>query len=243
MANQTRINKFIASCGIASRRGADELIKDGKVSINGKTILEPGILVSPRDKVFVNNKLIQPESKQYVVYNKPGGYITTKTDPQNRKTIYDILPESVHNLQPAGRLDKDSTGLLILTNDGDLIQKLIHPKLKVPKYYNVMADGKVTMEDLYKFQKGIKLEEHQIAYAEAAIIDYSGGITTLEVVLHQGYNRQIRKMFDAVKHPVLSLKRVSHGCISLMGLKKGQFRYMKPKEIEILYNYIKKIKD
>lgn len=241
MLESVRLNKYIASCGITSRRGADELIKEGRVKVNGKVITEAGSSVTAKDKVQVDNKPIAAENKIYIVFNKPPGYITTRSDEKGRKTIYENLPENLRTLRTAGRLDKDSTGLIILTNDGELIQKLTHPTAKVPKVYLVSAKGKVTMEDLLKFQQGLEIEKGKIAYAQGAIYNYENGISTLELVLHQGYNRQIRKMLDIVGHPVVSLKRVQHANITLGALKKGKFRFMKTKEVDNLYKYLKNI--
>jgi pseudouridine synthase len=236
-----RINKFIASCTDISRRGADELIKDGKVKVNGKVVTEAGISVTRKDRVEVNGKEIQTPNKIYIVFNKPPGYITTRSDEKGRKTIYENLPENLRTLRTAGRLDKDSTGLLILTNDGDLIQQLTHPSLKVPKAYRVIVEGKLTMEDLRLFEKGIEIEKGKIAKAEAVIISYENNETTLDMVLYQGYNRQIRKMLEAVGHPVLALKRFQHACINLGALKKGKFRFMNNKEVDNLKKYLKNI--
>ena len=241
MADQIRLNKYIASCGVASRRAADELIKEGRVRVNGKVVTEPGISVTKKDRVEVDKKLVVEEKKIYIVFNKPPGYITTQKDEKGRKTIYENLPENLRTLRTAGRLDKDSTGLLILTNDGELIQKLTHPKAKVPKVYWVVAEGKVTINDLQEFQKGIEIEKGKIAYAEGSILSCENNQTLLELVLHQGYNRQIRKMLEHVGHPVISLKRTQHACITLGALKKGKFRFMNTKEIDNLYKYIRNI--
>lgn len=241
MAEQVRLNKFIASCGIASRREADELIKAGRVRVNGKVISEPGVSVTKKDKVEVDKKFISQEKKIYIVFNKPPGYITTRKDEKGRKTIYENLPENLRTLRTAGRLDKDSTGLLILTNDGELIQKLTHPKAKVPKTYLVVAEGKVTITDLLEFQKGIEIEKGKTAFAEGAILNYENNETTLELVLYQGYNRQIRRMLEKVGHKVVMLKRIQHASITLGGIKKGKFRFMNNKEVDNLFKYLKNI--
>lgn len=242
MKNQkVRLNKYIASCGYCSRRKADEYIEEGKVSVNGEVITELGYMVSTKDRVMINNKIIKPEPLTYIRYYKPAGYITTMDDEKGRKTIYDILPEEVQNLKPVGRLDKDSTGLLILTNDGDFINELAHPSIKVPKVYRVVAQGKLNLNDLTVMEKGIEIEKEQIAYALARIIEFEGKDTVLEIVLYQGLNRQIRKMLDILGHPVISLKRLSMGPIDLQGLKKGQFKYLKPKQIQQVKNYLKKL--
>lgn len=242
MKNQkVRLNKYIASSGFCSRRKADEYIETGKVKVNGETVTELGFIISSKDKVMIGGKVIKPEVLTYIRYYKPAGYITTMDDEKGRKTIYDILPEEVQHLKPVGRLDKDSTGLLILTNDGDFINELAHPSIKVPKVYRVAAQGKLNLNDLALMEKGIEIEKGQIAYAFARIIDFEGKNTILEMVLYQGLNRQIRKMLDVLGHPVISLKRISMGPIDLQGLKKGQFKYLKPKQIQQVKNYLKKL--
>ena len=239
--SKVRLNKYIAACGYCSRRKADEYIEAGKVHVNGEIVSELGFMVSTKDKITIENKIIKPETLTYIRYYKPAGYITTMDDEKGRKTIYDILPEEVQNLKPVGRLDKDSTGLLILTNDGDFINDLAHPSIKVPKVYRVTAQGKLNLNDLEIMAKGIEIEKDKIAYADSRIIDFEGRNTVLEIVLYQGLNRQIRKMLDYIGHPVISLKRLSMGPIDLQGLKKGQFKYLKPKQIQQVKNYLKKL--
>lgn len=239
--SKVRLNKYIAACGYCSRRKADEYIEAGKVCVNGEIVSELGFMVSTKDKITIENKIIKPETLTYIRYYKPAGYITTMDDEKGRKTIYDILPEEVQNLKPVGRLDKDSTGLLILTNDGDFINDLAHPSIKVPKVYRVTAQGKLNLNDLEIMAKGIEIEKDKIAYADSRIIDFEGKNTVLEIVLYQGLNRQIRKMLDYIGHPVISLKRLCMGPIDLQGLKKGQFKYLKPKQIQQVKNYLKKL--
>jgi pseudouridine synthase len=242
MKNQkVRLNKYIASCGFCSRRKADEYIEAGKVWVNGVVVTELGYLVNPKDRVMLHNRILKPAALTYIRYYKPAGYITTMEDEKGRKTIYDILPEEVQNLKPVGRLDKDSTGLLILTNDGDFINDLAHPSIKVPKIYRVCAQGKLNLNDLVLMEKGIEIEKGQIAYALARIVEFEGKNTVLEMVLYQGLNRQIRKMLDILGHSVISLKRLRMGPVDLQGLKKGQFKYIKPKQVQEIKNYLKKL--
>lgn len=238
---QVRLNKFIASSGLCSRRKADELIEQGFVKVNGKTVKEMGFLVTNKDKVTVKNQPVKKSNLVYIKYYKPAGYITTMSDEKGRKTIYDILPPEVKDLKPVGRLDKDSTGLLIMTNDGDFVNKMTHPSVKIPKIYRVTAEGKMNQNHLLQMAKGIEIEEGKIAYADSMIVDYEGKNTVLQIILYQGMNRQIRKMLDSLGFPVISLKRISHGTINLQGLKKGQFKYIKPREISDLLKYIQKL--
>lgn len=239
--NETfRLNKFIAQSGLCSRRKADELIEAGDVKVNGKTVTEMGLLVSAKDKVVVQGEPLKRVQYTYIKYYKPAGYITTLSDENGRKTIYDLLPDEVKKLKPAGRLDKDSTGLLIMTDDGDLIYRLTHPSIKIPKVYRVVATGKMNLEHMRQLAKGIEIEKDKIAYADAMIVEYEGKNTVLQITLYQGLNRQIRKMLDFLGHPVISLKRVSHGTINIQGMKKGQFKYIKPRELKELLNQLAK---
>jgi pseudouridine synthase len=234
-----RLNKYISLCGVASRRGADELIKEGKVKVNGKEVKEPGMTVSSRDVVLVNGKPLRQEEKKYVIFYKPAGYITTLKDPEGRKTIYDILPEPFKTLKPAGRLDKDSTGLMLLTNDGDLIQKFTHPTIHIPKIYKVTVQGKITEQHVMQLKKGLEIEQDKIAYAFAVPLEYNNGETLVQITLFQGYNRQIRRMMEMLDLPVVSLKRTAHGCLQLLGLKRGEHRVLKAKEVSDITKYIK----
>ena len=236
-----RLNKYIASAGICSRRKADELIESGKVSVNGKKVTELGFNVSEKDKVFISNEIIRPKKHDYYRFYKPTGYITSADDEKGRKIIYDILPPELHHLKPVGRLDKDSSGLIILTNDGDLINKLTHPSIKVPKIYIVTVDGKVHLHHQQEMAKGIEIEDGKIAYADTQILESTNSSTMLKVVLYQGLNRQIRKMLEYLGFKVVSLKRIQHATINLEGLKKGQYKPIKPKQMKELKTYLSKI--
>ncbi|MBP3847979.1 rRNA pseudouridine synthase [bacterium] len=239
----TRLNKYIASSGLCSRRKADELIESGVVMVNGKIITELGFSVQPKDKVFVNKQLIHPVKHQYYRFYKPAGYITTSEDEKGRKTIYDLLPENLHNLKPVGRLDRESTGLLILTNDGDLINELTHPSVKVPKLYRVTINGKITNKNIETMYNGIEIEEGKTAYAEVNVIEADNNHTTMEILLYQGMNRQIRKMFEHLGFEVTSLKRIQHATLNLDGLKRGEFKPIKPQQIKELKNFINRIQN
>ncbi len=236
-----RLNKYIASSGLCSRRDADELIVQGKVSINGKKVTELGYLVQPNDKVFVDKKLIRPVKHEYYRFYKPAGYITTSDDEKGRKTIYDLLPETMFHLKPVGRLDKDSTGLLILTNDGDLINELTHPSVKVPKVYLVSVYGKVHPHQLEQLANGVEIEKGKMAYADITVLEIDNKHTTMQITLYQGLNRQIRKMFEYIGFEVKSLKRIQHANINLDGLKRGEFKPIKPLQIRELRNFLNRI--
>ncbi len=237
----TRLNKYIASSGLCSRRKADELIESGAVMVNGKKVTELGFSVGRKDKVFVNGKMIHPVKHEYYRFYKPAGYITSADDEKGRKTIYDLLPENLHHLKPVGRLDRESTGLLILTNDGDLINELTHPSVKVPKFYRVSINGKITQNDIDAMYKGIEIEEGKKAYAEVDVLEVDNNHTVMEIVLYQGLNRQIRKMFECLGYEVVTLKRTRHATLDLTGLKRGEFKPIKPGQIKDLKNFLNRI--
>lgn len=239
--SSTRLNKYIASSGLCSRRKADELIEQGVVFVNGEKITELGYLVDNKDKVFVNQKLIRPVRHEYYKFYKPAGYITTSDDEKGRKTIYDLLPDHMHHLKPVGRLDKDSTGLLILTNDGDLINELTHPSIKIPKIYIVTVKAKMHPHEFEQMARGIEIEPDKIAYADVTLLEADNKHTMMQIILYQGMNRQIRKMIEHLGYEVKSLKRIQHATIQITGLRKGEFKPIKPQQIKELKNFINRI--
>jgi len=240
-----RLNKYIASSGLCSRRKADELIESGKVCVNGKVVTELGFYVREKDKVSVDGKNIYPQKLEYYRFYKPAGYITTQEDEKGRKTIYDIIPPELRHLKPVGRLDKDSTGLLILTNDGELINQMTHPSIKVPKVYMVTINGRFTENNAKEMFEGIEIvtdaNEKKMAYAETMPIEVTNKSSIIQVVLYQGINRQIRKMFAKLGFEVEVLKRIQHAIITLEGMKKGQIKVLKPKQIKQLQSYLAKL--
>ena len=238
-----RINKYIASSGYCSRRKADELILAGRVQVNGKTVALLGYEIRTKDKVTIDGKTLRVMKLEYYRFYKPAGYITTSDDEKGRKTIYDLLPPEMSHLKPVGRLDKDPSGLLILTNDGNLVYELTHPSVKVAKVYRVVVDAFLKVEDLEKLAKGIEIEKGKIAYCDCEIIERKKGETLLEITLYQGLNRQIRKMVEHLGYNVVHLKRIRHATIDLVGLKKGQYKPIKPKQIKELKTYLDKIKE
>ncbi len=238
-----RINKYIASSGFCSRRKADELIEAGRVRVNGEVVKLLGYEIRTKDKVSIDNKPLRTMKLEYYRFYKPTGYITTSSDEKGRKTIYDILPDEMSHLNPVGRLDKDSSGLLILTNDGNLVYELTHPSIKVAKVYRVTVDAFLKVEDLERLASGIELEKGKIAYCDCEIIERKKDETLLEITLYQGMNRQIRRMIEFLGHNVIHLKRIRHATIDLVGLKKGQFKAIKPKQIKELKAYLDKIKE
>lgn len=245
MARQNKIktlklNKYIAQSGLCSRRKADELILSGVVFVNGKKIENLGEVVTSKDKVVVEGNLIKPNNFVYIRFYKPAGFITSSNDEKGRKTIYDILPEECKKLKPVGRLDKDTSGLLIMTNDGDLIYNLTHPKVKIEKVYKVVVEGKMTRQKVLELEKGIEIEKGKIAFAQVDSVDVLSDTTVMRITLYQGLNRQIRKMCEAVGHKVIVLKRIRHANVVLDGLKRGCFKYINQKQIKELENIINK---
>lgn len=241
-----RLNKYIASTGFCSRRKADELILEGRVRVNDRQIDELGFYVREKDRVYIDGKIVKPQKLEYYKFYKPAGYITTSEDEKGRKTIYDVIPPELRHLKPVGRLDKESTGLIILTNDGEFINEMTHPSIKVPKVYIVSINGKFTPDDAEKMLNGLEIEtdsgEKKIAYAETLPIEIKNKSSMIQVVLYQGINRQIRKMFAKLGYEVESLKRIQHATLTIEGLKKGQVKAIKPKQVKELKTYIAKIK-
>ncbi len=229
-----RLNKFIANNSQYSRRKADALIEEGLVFVNNQKA-ELGQDIDPTsDTVSVKGAEISPqkEEKVYFALNKPVGYITTRHDEFNRETVMDLLPQ-IPNLKPAGRLDKDSQGLLVLSNDGNFINKITHPRYECKKKYLVKIEGKITPESIQKLQQGVKIDNKKTAPAQIELISQNRELSTLKITLSEGRNRQIRKMFAIVNHPVKYLQRLQIGNIQLGNLALGKYRKLNPQEINV----------
>ncbi len=232
-----RINKFLATCGVASRRAADQLIKDGLVKINGRICSAGDDVEVGSDSVSVNGKLVSAVKKfDYYIMNKPKGYVCTVKDDKGRKTVMDLLPQSAKRLFPVGRLDYDTEGLLILTNDGDLTFKLTHPKNEVPKTYLVKTEKPVSDEDLSKLRSGVYIDGVKTKKCNVRIIESSKTSSKLHITITEGRNRQVRKMFEAVGNSVDFLKRIKIGDLALTGLNRGEVRPLNAAEINYLLN-------
>jgi len=230
-----RLQKFIADCGVASRRKAEELIKQGRVKVNGLVVTEMGIKVGDNDSVEVDGRKIKPENKKvYIMLNKPAGYVTTAKDQFGRPTVLELLKGVSERVYPVGRLDYETTGLLILTNDGDFTYKMTHPKHEIDKTYIATVEGIPTVEEIGRFEKGLKIEDYVTAPAKMKIISKKERTCVVEITIHEGRNRQVRKMCDAIGHPVLALKRVSVGKLSLGNLAEGDWRKLSQKEVKSL---------
>lgn len=229
-----RINKFISSNSGISRRKADELILEGKVFINGKKITKPGKIITPgEDKIEINGKKVETTSEKiYLALNKPAGFITTRKDEKNRKTVMDLVPKN-KNLKPVGRLDKESEGLLLLSNDGEFINRLTHPKFECEKEYYVALSTPLEDKDKRRIEKGIKLEGKKTYPSKIKIIKTNEKGTTLTITIHEGRNRQIRKMFASIGYNVEYLRRIRIGEIKIGNLQKSRYRRLKLTEINV----------
>lgn len=230
-----RLQKVMAHAGVASRRKSEEIIAEGRVKVNGETVTEMGFKVDPeKDEIAVDGELITEEKKIYILLNKPEGYITTVSDPEGRPTVMDLIPDLKQRLYPAGRLDYDSSGLLIMTNDGDLTYKLTHPKKEVDKKYRVLARGELSREDFEKFEAGMIIDGQKTAPAEISNVNYRGENTEFDVIIHEGRNRQVRRMCKIAGFPVVYLKRIAFAFLTLEGVKEGEFRYLTEDELQSL---------
>lgn len=231
-----RLQKYMAKCGVASRRKSEELIAEGLVQVNGKTIIEPGFIVDPdKDKVQVDNRIIRLESKKvYIMLNKPVGFVTTLKDEKDRNIVTDLIDGVNERIYPVGRLDIDTSGLIILTNDGDLTQKLTHPSNKVVKRYIAVVEGVPNRLELERFRHGLTIDGKKTAKAKVKIAKRYEDDSILDIEIHEGRNRQVKKMCEAINHPVKKLKRVSIGEIEIGGLEIGSWRYLDQEEIDYL---------
>ncbi|WP_409347175.1 pseudouridine synthase [Paenibacillus sp. MBLB4367] len=237
-----RLQKVLAQAGIASRRKCEEYITAGRVTVNDIPVKELGAKVDPaKDQIKVDGKPIKAQKKLYIIMNKPKGVITSVDDPGGRKVVTDFLHGITERLYPVGRLDYDTEGLLILTNDGEFANMLTHPKHHVPKTYHAKVKGVPHGSLLEKLAKGVKLEDGMTAPAEVDYVDVdpAANETVISITIYEGRNRQVRRMFDAIKFPVEKLKRVKFGPIPLAGLQRGKFRHLTAEEIRSLQDAAK----
>jgi len=233
-----RLQKFLADIGIASRRASEKIILDGRVQVNGRIARQLGIKIDPDvDEIKVDGKTCSGKPRHiYILMNKPMGTVTTAKDPFGRSTVVDLLKGLKERVYPVGRLDKDTEGLLILTNDGEVTYRLTHPKHEVEKTYLTVVKGRAGRQQIRMLEKGIKLEDGLTAPAKVKIVKSPDDSTVMEIKIHEGKKRQIRRMCNAIGNPVIYLKRTHVGILSLKNLKPGQWRFMTPKEIEYIKN-------
>ena len=224
-----RLQVFLSNSGIASRRSAGATIRSGKVSVNGRVVIEPAFQVcAGKDRVFFNSRRILPRKKIYIMLNKPGGVTTTKKDPFARKTVMELLPDNLSHLNPVGRLDRDTRGLLLFSNDGEFINRFTHPSFNVEKTYALRLDRRLAHRDRRALEKGIYLEGRATAGCSIVIKEKNG----LEITIHEGRKRQIKKMFAKSGYRVTELKRLRQGHVHLGALPEGKWRFLTKKEID-----------
>ena len=232
-----RINKYLADAGVCSRRKADDLIANGNVSVNGVTLTKPGYDVQDGDEVKVNGQVVRAGGpKVYYVMNKPIGCVTSVSDDVGRTTVIDYFDDSNARLFPVGRLDYNTSGVLLVTNDGDFAYKLTHPKHNIDKLYRVRIAGQISKEDISKLRHGVDIGGFVTSRARVDVVSWTNHSTLLDVVIHEGKNRQVRRMFEAVGKHVEELTRLEFAGIGLGHLKPGQYRKLNPNEVERLKN-------
>ncbi|MCB0823233.1 MAG: rRNA pseudouridine synthase [Bacteroidales bacterium] len=230
-----RLNRYIANAGICSRREADKLIESGVISVNGKVVTELGVKISRADNVRYDGILLKAEKKYYVLLNKPKGYLTTTDDPYERRTVMHLIKNACRErIYPVGRLDRDTTGLLLFTNDGDLAKKLTHPKHKIRKIYAVTLDKVLKATDLEKIQAGIELDDGFVKPDNVAFIVDAESKKEIGIELHSGKNRIVRRIFESLGYKVVKLDRVSFAGLTKKDVPRGKWRFLNEKEVSFL---------
>jgi len=231
-----RIAKFLARAGVASRRASEGIVADGRVSVNGTAISEPGTkIVAGVDEVRLDGEVVEPPTELvYLMLNKPIGVMTTLDDPQGRPTVADFIPSGMPRVFPVGRLDYTTTGLLLLTNDGGLAHLMMHPRHHVPKLYYAVVDGIPDPGDLTHLRKGVELDDGLTSPAGARIVQVRERTAAVEITLREGRKRQVRRMLSAIGHPVISLSRIAYGPLTLGDMAEGAVRVLEPGEVEAL---------
>lgn len=233
-----RINKYLAECGLASRRKCESFIIDGKVKLNGKPVTDLATNVKAGDVVTVDGNKVQPIKKHvYIIMNKPKGYVCTSSDEFGRKTVLDLIKDKTERIFPVGRLDYDTEGLLLLTTDGDLANRLTHPRNEITKTYIAKIEGEANESDIDKLRGGVIIDGVKTKKCRIKLLEYSDGYSRYEVIISEGRNRQVRRMFESINKEVVFLKRVAIGDLRLQGLNRGEYRNLTPEEI----NYLKMV--
>ncbi len=234
---QERLQKIISQAGVASRRAAEKMIAEGRVKVDGKVVTELGCKVDPATAdIRVDGKRVSAaEPHVYFLLNKPKGYLSTARDERGRRTVLDLLPEVTERVYPVGRLDNNTEGLLLITNDGTLMNGLLHPKYEVEKTYIARIMGEPDEVTLDRLRQGIRLEDGMTAPAKVRLLEQGGGQSRVEIAIHEGRNRQVRRMFAAIGCDVRALKRVRFAGLTLQGVKRGQYRELTPAELLALF--------
>ena len=232
-----RLQKVIAESGITSRRKAEELIIDGKVKVNGELVTELGTKVSEKDLIEVNGKVLEKEVKEYYLLNKPRGVISASSDDKGRRVVVDLIPTSVR-LFPVGRLDYDTTGVLLLTNDGEFSNIMTHPKNQIDKVYLAKLEGIIKGDQINKLKNGVVIDGVKVSASRVKLkkTDLEKNTSMVEITIHEGKNHQVKKMFEAVGFKVLKLTRERVGIFTTLGLQSGEYRKLSPKEVAIVYS-------
>ncbi|MDX2435038.1 MAG: pseudouridine synthase, partial [Desulfobacterales bacterium] len=233
-----RLQKVLAKAGVASRRRAEELIRQGKVRVDGKVVTEMGTKVDPETQNIECDgvALVSQEEIVYILLNKPTGYLSTVDDPQGRPIVTDLLKNIAERVYPVGRLDLNTEGALLLTNDGELSQKILHPSHEVNKTYVAKVKGVPGKKKLDALSKGIELEGRKTWPARIKVLKTEAQSTVIQIIIHEGRKRQVRKMFEAIGHPVLALKRTAYGQLELGGLGPGKYRFLAPRDIKFIFD-------
>ena len=233
-----RLQKVIAQSGVTSRRKAEELIKEGTVKVNGVVVTELGTKVSSKDEIAVNNRIIEKEAKEYYLLNKPRGVVTTTSDDKNRKTVLDYI-DTEARIYPVGRLDYDTTGALLLTNDGEFANILMHPNNQVDKVYLAKLNGIIKGEQINQLKNGVMLDDVLVKATRVKLkkVDPAKNTSMVEITIHEGKNHQVKRMFEAVGFLVDKLTRERIGVFQIKDLKSGEYRKLTPKEVQVVYSY------
>ncbi len=233
-----RLQKLIAESGYCSRRKAEELIKQGKVRLNGKKVLELGTKASFGDEILVEGNLIEYQEKEYYLFYKPRGVVCTTKDDKGRKTVLDFFDDVTKRIYPVGRLDYDTTGVLLLTNDGEFANLMMHPKSKIDKYYVAKVKGIITGDEVKTLKRGVKLDNKTVYPSRVKLkkLDKKNMTSIIEITIHDGINHEVKRLMESIGHEVIKLKREAFGFLNLSGLKSGKKRSLTSKEVKQLYN-------
>ncbi len=231
-----RINRFLSCAGVSSRRKGETLIRDGRVTVNGETVTDPARAVAPgKDLICLDGRPIEGENeRRYMLFNKPSGVIVSIGDPFGRPAVSDLLGTDGKGLFPVGRLDSDTSGVLLLTDDGEFAYRLTHPSFGVEKVYRALVRGNMEAEDVRQIEEGVVLDDGPTAPARMRVISHGRSTSTVELTLHQGRKRQVRRMLEYVGHPVITLERIAFGGLTVKGIDQGSYRPLSERELEML---------